>query len=75
MKDNILCYCEKYGITEVYKVRGNTITYYSYFGGEGFYRVTKNVATGYERRKNLRYAKPPKFLNGQYGVRYNYFCG
>lgn len=68
-----------HGIYEVYSRRGNSIVYYSYFGKEGFYKVTKNVVTGFEKRKSLRYAwnKPPKFLiskeNG--GTKYNYFEG
>ena len=42
----VLLYCEKYGIYELYKEKGNVITYYSYFGNEGMYKVTKNVKTG-----------------------------
>lgn len=76
MSDAIICYCEKYGIYEIYKVIGkNTIVYYSYFGSEGFYKITKNIATGKEIRKHLRYTKPPKFLVTENGTRYNYFCG
>lgn len=71
----ILLYCEKYGIYELYKEKGNVMTYYSYFGREGFYKVTVNVKTGKEIRKHLRYRKVPKFLKGEYGVRYNYFVG
>lgn len=72
----VLLYCEKYGIYELYKEKGNVITYYSYFGNEGFYRVTVNVKTGKETRKHLRYKKVPKFLLTPEGwVRYNYFTG
>lgn len=74
--ENVLRYCEKYGIYEVYSVKGNVMTYYSYFGGEGFYRITKNVVTGREVRKHLRYTKPPKFLLTPEGyTKYNYFTG
>lgn len=57
-----LCYCENYGIYEVFHERGNVITYYSYYGNEGFYKVTVNVLTGEEKRKHLRYKRVPKFL-------------
>ena len=74
--DTVLRYCEKYGIYELYKEKGNVITYYSYFGNEGFYRITKNVVTGREVRKHLRYKKVPKFLLTKEGwTRYNYFVG
>lgn len=74
--DTVLRYCEKYGIYELYKEKGNVITYYSYFGNEGFYKVVKNVATGREVRKHLRYKKVPKFLLTKEGwTRYNYFVG
>ena len=76
MSDTIICYCEKHGIYEIYKVVGNIITYYSYFGSEGFYKIIKNIATGKETRKHLRYAKTPKFLITKDGyTKYNYFCG
>ena len=71
----VLSYCETHGIYELYAERGNVITYYSYFGREGFYKVTKNVKTGREVRKHLRYKKTPKFLVTENGVRYNYFVG
>ena len=71
----VLEFCEKYGIYELYKEKGNVITYYSYFGDEGFYKIIQNVKTGKEIRKHLRYKKCPKFLRGEYGVRYNYFVG
>lgn len=74
-KDKNLAYCEKYGIY-VYKEKGNILTYYSYFGAEGFYKVIKNVKTGKETRKHLRYKKPPQFLHTLEGdVKYNYFVG
>ena len=72
---NVLCYCENHGIYEVYSRNGNTIVYYSFFGNEGFYKVTKNVVTGHETRKHLRYKKIPAFLQGEYGTRYNYYTG
>lgn len=71
----VLLYCERYGIYELYKENGNVITYYSYFGNEGIYKVIKNVKTGREVRKKLRYKSIPKFLVTPEGVRYNYFVG
>ena len=61
--DKAIIYCEDHGIYE-FTSRGNILTYYSYFGSEGFYRITHNLKTGHEVRKQLRYAwnKPPKFL-------------
>lgn len=71
-----LCYCENHGIYEVYREKGNIITYYSYYGNEGFYKVTVNVLTGEEKRKHLRYKRVPKFLLTKEGwTRYNYFTG
>lgn len=76
LSDEALAYCEKYGIYEVYKQRGNVITYYSYYGSEGFLKVTVNLKTGKEIRKSLRYEKIPKFLTTEKGsVLYNYFAG
>lgn len=72
----VLLYCERYGIYELHSEKGNVITYYSYYGNEGFIRVTKNVKTGREVRKHLRYKNIPKFLKTEDGyVRYNYFTG
>ena len=74
--DAVLIYCEKYGICELYAEKGNVITYYSYFGSEGFYKITTNVRTGREVRKHLRYKKTPKFLLTKDGyAKYNYFTG
>lgn len=73
--ETVLLYCEKHGIYQLYKEKGNVITYYSYFGEEGLYKVTKNVKTGKEIRKHLRYKKIPKFLVTPKGVLYNYFVG
>lgn len=77
MKNEILCYCEDHGIYEIYSVKGNVITYYSFYGwNEGFVKVTKNVKTGEEKRKRLRYKRVPKFLKTPEGwTKYNYFCG
>ena len=75
MSNAIICYCEEHGIYEIYKAVGNTITYYSYFGNEGFYKVIKNIVTGREVRKHLRYTKTPRFLKTANGTRYNYFTG
>lgn len=68
-------YCENHGIYEVYKEKGNVITYYSYYGNDGFYKVVTNVLTGKTERTHLRYKKVPKFLKGEHGTRYNYFTG
>lgn len=76
LPNKILCYCEDHGIYEIYKVRGNVITYYSFFTGEGIYKIVKNIKTGKETRKLTRYKSTPKFLiaeNG--GLKYNYCCG
>lgn len=76
MKREILIYCENNGIYEIHAIQGNTITYYSYYGNEGFYKVTKNVKTGKETRKKLRFKKPPKYLKTKEGyAKYNYFEG
>ena len=75
LSDKAIIYCEDHGIYEVYSEKGNIITYYSYFGREGFYKVTKNLKTGNETRKNLRYKKVPKFLKSELGTKYNYFVG
>ncbi len=72
---NVLRYCELHGIYEVYKEKYGVITYYSYYGSEGFYKVTVDTTTGKETRKHLKYKKVPKFLMGEHGVRYNYFVG
>ena len=69
--DALLKHCETYGITAVYKETGNIATWYSYFGNEGFYKVSYNTKTGHQTRQRLRYKRAPKFLNGNY----NYFCG
>lgn len=73
--ESVLLYCEKYGIYELYKEKGNVITYYSYYGNEGIFKVTVNTKTGFEIRKHLRYKRIPKFLITPDGVRYNYFVG
>ena len=76
MSDAALAYCEKHGIYEVHSEKGNVITYYSYFGSEGFIRVTQNLKTGKGVRKHLRYKKIPRFLLSKEGyARYNYFTG
>lgn len=71
----ILNYCETVGVYELYKEKGNVITYYSYFGNEGLYKVVRNCKTGKETRTHLKYKKIPKFLITPNGTRYNYFCG
>lgn len=64
--ENVLKYCEKVGIISVYSRKNDEIVYYSYFGNEGYYKVTKNVVTGAETRKHL---------NKKPNAEYNYFCG
>lgn len=71
----VLKYCERHGIYELYKENGSTITYYSYYGDEGYFKVVRNCKTGFEVRQHLRYKNCPKFLKGKFGVRYNYFVG
>lgn len=48
-----------------YKVKGNKMIYISYFGREGFYRVTHNLDTHEETRRHQQTTKEE----------YNYFCG
>lgn len=73
---DVILYCEKHGIYELYDIKGNIITYYSYFGTDGFYKIIKNIKTGKEIRKSLRYKKVPKFLLTPEGyLKYNYFAG
>lgn len=64
-KTEKLLYMERIGIIEIYSETLKTITYYSYFGTEGFYKVHKNIETGKETRKHI--SRKPK--------NYNYFCG
>lgn len=74
MTDNALKYCEAHGIYELWKERGNVITYYSWYGDDlerPFLKVEHNIKTGNEKRKRLRFRTAPKFLVG----RYNYCCG
>lgn len=71
----MLLYCEEHGIYQMYKAKGNVITYYSYYGTEGFYKVTVNVVTGREVRKHLRYKNTPDFLKEKDGLKYNYYVG
>lgn len=78
MGENITRYCEEHGIYEVYKIKGNTIVYYSWYGDDPYHpfiKVTHNLNTGKETRERLRYRNVPKFLIGERGVRYNYYCG
>lgn len=78
MGEKVIQYCEEHGIYELYKVKGDVITYYSYYkdGTEyPFIKVTHNLNTGEEKRERLRYKTTPKFLIGEHGVKYNYYCG
>lgn len=57
---------EKIGVInyEVNEKKG-TMSYISYFGKEGFYKVVRNLLTGEETRTPQKSTKKP----------YNYFCG
>ena len=59
-----LAHAEEYGIYS-YKVKGNIMKWYSFFRGEGFYKVTLNLDTGEEIRKHQNTCKHE----------YNYLCG
>lgn len=59
-----LCYAEKIGIYH-FEVRGSKIIYISYYGSEGFYKVTRDLLSGKETRKHQASTKK----------KYNYFCG
>jgi len=61
---------ERIGVYE-YKVKKNIMSYYSFFGGEGFYKVEHNLDTHMEIRTHLKYKKTPKHLIGKY----NYYTG
>ena len=52
----VINYVERYGIIE-YKVKGNVITYYETFYGEGKYKVEYNVKTKEEKRKLVKKGK------------------
>ena len=78
-----LLYMEKIGICEIYSETLKTITYYSYFGSEGFYKITKNLESGKETRNHMKWTKAPKhllvettFMGEPFtATKYNYFCG
>ena len=82
-KQEKLLYMERIGIIEIYSETLKTITYYSYFGDEGFRKVHKNIETGKETRKRMKWEKAPKhllvettFLGKPFtATKYNYFCG
>lgn len=69
LSDKALEYCERVGVYEVWREKGDILTYYSYFGSEGFYKVEKNLMSGEEKRTHLK--SKPKAI----GYRYNYFVG
>lgn len=61
---------EEYGLE--YKLQGNKMIYYSYFGKiDGIYKIIINLDTGEQTRKRLAYEKTPKHLKG----RVNYYVG
>lgn len=57
-------HAERHGIYP-YKVVGNLMKWISYFGNEGFYKVTYNLDTKQETRKHQKTTR----------LEYNYFCG
>lgn len=75
---DVIRYCEDHGIYEVYSLRGNIITYYSLYS-EGMYKVQRNINTGKESRKLLRYKNirrlPRMFYGANGGCKYNYMEG
>ncbi len=75
----VLSYCEGHGIYEIFSRRGNVITYYSFYNGEGFYKVKVNVTKPStmvrKRMKTYRIGHLPKFLIGEHGTKYNYCEG
>lgn len=78
MTNEAIAYAEKIGIYEIWKQRGNVITYYSWYPDNlkhPILKVTRNLKTGKETRKHLRYKKVPKFLVTPEGTLYNYCCG
>lgn len=78
LSNNAIMFCEKEGVYEIYKEKGNIITYYSFYSDDlkhPFIKIVYNLKTGKEIRKRLRYKNAPKFLKGEYGTRYNYCCG
>ena len=70
-----ICFEEKYGIYEIYSETLKTITYYSFFGGDGWVKVHVNLETGKQTRKLMNWKTCPKHLKSENGMRYNYFCG
>lgn len=58
------CRAEKIGVYD-YEVKGNKMIYLSYFGYEGFYKVTHNLDTDTETRRHQASTKKS----------YNYYCG
>lgn len=81
MEHEALIYAEKIGICE-YVVNEDWIEYWSFFPGEGFRFVQRNLITGEENRDGLipwdkNCGRPrPKFLINERGwTIYNYICG
>ena len=71
-----LRYRERCGIYQTYSETLKTMTWYSYFGSEGFYKVHKNIETGKETRKHMKWIKCPKHLRTSDGWDlYMYFEG
>jgi len=51
----------------------NSLIYYSFYGGEGFYKIEHNFATNEEKRTPLRYSVQD--FRKAHGNNYNYFTG
>lgn len=76
MTDEQIIWCEKVGVYEVYKQTEKTITYYSFYYGEGFYKVVKDFESGAEHRTLLKAQRTPKHLLSPEGhPLYNYCTG
>lgn len=82
-----LCYAEQIGVIE-YSVNGKWIEYWSFFPGEGFRFIQRNLDTGEENREGfipwtLESGRPlPEFLketdpnnDAVWWCRYNYNVG
>lgn len=61
-----LCHAEDIGVySYTTNPKKRTMTYYSYFGSEGFYKVVHHLDSGFETRTHLNSTKHE----------YNYFVG
>ena len=81
MSEEALRYAESIGVYE-YEVQGQYMEYWSFFTGEGFRFIRRNLITDEEDRETLIPWTPdccwptPRFLRTEYGAtRYNYNVG